>query len=169
MTTLFVFLILGLIIWGALTSKPAQLRKKEHYESIGLNFITDYDNIDYYGGFKDWGCKKDIKLIVFDGYFRLDSDYSGSKIIEFKDIKDCRIQTEKQLSERVSMGKLLCFGVLAFGMKGKQKELSKDYVLVRCNYENEDIDLVLDLHSNNERFVRYINTLADVDEELCEE
>ena len=142
------------------TKLNEDIREYEYFEQ-GLIYIDEYKYVSYFGGFKDKGKSDDIKVIVFENKIDFKFSYDDTREIFIKDIHDCRIQTEKQLSERVSMGKLLCFGVLAFGMKGKQKELSKDYVVVRYNYENEDIDLVLDLHYGNEEFVREINNLME--------
>ena len=166
---IWVGVIIGIVTFVWYINKTGDQQeqfKKYEYAEQGLIHIKDYNFVDYLGGFKNKGKSDDIKVIVFENKIDFKFSYEDTREIFIKNIKDCRIQTDKELIERVSMGKLLCFGVLAFGMKGKQKELTKDYVVVRCNYENEDIDLVLDFATRNEEFVNSINSLMASDEIL---
>ena len=137
-------------------AKKCKESTKNNYRKIGLEYLETYNNVSYFGGFKDVQAKENNKVIVFKDRIQI-----FNKDILFSNINDCSIQSESQLVERVSMGKLLCFGVLAFGMNGKVKNVNKNYVVIRCNYKKSDIDLVLDFNDENENFIMKMKTLLN--------
>lgn len=137
-------------------AKKCEESTKDNYRKIGLEYLETYNNVAYYGGFKDIQAKENNKVLVFKDRIQI-----FNKDIMFSNINDCSIQSESQLVERVSMGKLLCFGVLAFGMNGKVKNINKNYVVIRCNYKKSDIDLVLDFNDENENFIMEMKTLLN--------
>lgn len=129
---------------------------KDDYRKIGLEYLETYNNVSYCGGFKDVQAKENNKIIVFKDRIQI-----LNKDILFSNIHDCSIQSESQLVERASMGKLLCFGILAFGMNGKVTNINKNYVVIRCNYKKSDIDLVLDFKDENESFIMKMKMLLN--------
>ena len=153
-----IIFILFLIVLSSCFSNDEK-KKYQEYKKQGLEYIKKYYNVSYYGGFKDIGFRKDENLILFEDRIRI-----LNKDILIKNIKDCRIQTETQLTERASIGKLLCFGVFALGMKGKQKELNKEFTVIRFSNNNEEADLIVDLKSKNEIFIGKINRLMRVND-----
>lgn len=108
-----------------------------------------YDDVSYYGGFEGIGYQKKVDVLIYSDKIIVKKDLDWHKEILLSDIEDCTIQTETQLKERVSMGKLLCFGVFAFGMKGKQQAIAQDYTVVRFKDGDKVSDLVLYNSSNN--------------------
>lgn len=144
---LFLFFFFGGIFDG-----NQEKKKFLKYKKQGLKFIKEYNSVKYYGGIQGLNVEDTGKVILFDDRVRI----LGYTIL-LREIESCNIQTERQITERVSMGKLLFFGVLAFGMKGKQRELSKKYIVLRYNEFNEMRDIVMDFGYKNEDFERYIS------------
>lgn len=133
-------------------------KKKKIYSNNNLDFINDYW-IKLYSGFREYGIKDTVKLIVLRDrlIFEIDGD---KKEILFKDIKDYRIQTESQLIERASLMKVAAFGIFGLGMKGKQKELNKEYCYIKAIYENEEINIVFDIKvGSNEEVIQELYKL----------
>lgn len=146
--------LFGIYILGNIMKEKEESKKTSEYKEKGLTYVKEYTGVNYCGGFGDIEPKKYNDVILLKDRIQI-----FRKDILIKNIQDCSIQTETQLAERVSMGKLLCFGVFAFGMKGKTKSISKNYVVIRCNHRNKDIDLVLDFGKENEEFVRQVRLL----------
>ena len=84
-----------------------------------------------------------------DGIFRIgifDNWKFDYQAINPKDIIKCEYKTEQEIRQSVSVGGLLMFGALAFGMKNKRKVISNymlfDYKLnnipVNCLFEAKD-------------------------------
>ena len=74
----------------------------------------------------------------------------------YKNIVDVSIKTEQEIKERVSLGKLICFGVLAFAMKGKEEVLSKSYLMITVKDREDYLGILLD-SSNNANLATSIN------------
>lgn len=144
------------------TDKDIAKRKKEekeNYKKQGLNLANSYW-IKLYSGFREYGIKEDVKLMLFKDRIIFKIDYKVEKEILFKDIEDYRIQTESQLIERASLMKVACFGVFGLGMKGKEKELNKEYVYIRAIYEGEQANIVFDRGiGGNEEIVQELHRL----------
>lgn len=133
-------------------------KKKKIYNDKGLDFI-DYYWIKLYSGFREYGVKDTVQLTLFKDrlIFKIDGD---EKEVLFKDIQDYRIQTESQLIEKASLMKVACFGVLGLGMKGKEKEVNKEYVYIKAIYKGEVINIIFDIKiEKNEDFIQSIHKL----------
>lgn len=133
--------------------------EKENYKKQGLDLVDDY-YVKLYSGFREYGIKEHVRLMLFKDRIIFEIDYKIKKIIAFKDIKDYRIQTESQLIERASLMKVACFGVFGLGMKRKEKELNKEYVYIRAIYEGETTNIVFDRGiGGNEEIVQELHKL----------
>lgn len=145
----FLFFYVGIILDGR------NMRKNFlKYKEQGLRFIKEYNSVKYYGGIKGFDIEHTGKVIIFSDRVRI-----LNNTIYLEDVESCKVQTERQITEGVSMGKLLFFGVLAFGMKGKQKELSKKYIVLRYKCLDEMRDVIMDFDSKNEDFERWISII----------
>ncbi|MGL6184694.1 MAG: hypothetical protein ACRC1T_04880, partial [Clostridium chrysemydis] len=133
-------------------------KKKKIYNDNNLDFINDYW-IKLYSGFREYGVKDTVKLILFKD--RMIFEISGDKKeILFRNIEDYRIQTETQLVERASLMKVACFGVFGLGMKGKEKELNKEYCYIKAMHEGEEINIVFDVSiGSNEEIIQELHKL----------
>lgn len=152
-------IILGAWMWSIRASEKDEEKKVKKYEEEGLVYRKEYSYVKYLGGFGDIAPDRHSDIILFKDRIRIfDRD------ILFENIKDCSIQTHTQLVERASLGKLLCFGVFALGMKGKTKELNKAYVVIRCVYRKKEIDLILDLGGRKEKYMneKFVSTIRAV-------
>lgn len=97
---------------------------KNDFLKRGYHYIKSF-SLNYIGGIKDISASNKV---LFDAteegllisYF--DNNCSNEKLIKWNDIKNVSFQTEQSIKEQVSLGKLFVFGILAFGMKGKEKK-----------------------------------------------
>ncbi|XZN14370.1 hypothetical protein ACSW9O_16025 (plasmid) [Clostridium perfringens] len=135
-------------------------KKKKIYKNKGMDFIDDYW-IKLYTGFKEYGIKESVKLVLFKD--RIIFEIAGDKKeILFENIEDYRIQTETQLIERASLMKVACFGVFGLGMKGKEKELNKEYIYIKAIYEGEEVNIVFNMKiGKNEDFIQRLHKLMN--------
>lgn len=116
---------------------------------------------NYVGGFKDIGICRHTYLDLMEDRiivtFKDDSKgIKEKKQIKYSDVLDVSIQTETQIKEKVSLGKILVFGVLSFGMKGNQSTISQEYLVMKVKYNNEDLDLIFSV-GNAYQAVKNIN------------
>ncbi|WP_415313920.1 hypothetical protein [Clostridium perfringens] len=144
------------------TDKDIAKRKKEekeNYKKQGLDLVNSYW-IKLYSGFREYGIKEDVKLMLFKDRIIFKIDYEVKKEILFRDIEDYRIQTESQLIERASLMKVACFGVFGLGMKGKEKELNKEYVYIKAVYEGEVANIIFERGiGENEKIIQELHRL----------
>lgn len=76
--------------------------------------------------------------------------------ISKNDFINAEIMSKETIENKVSIGKLLCFGVLAFGMKNK-KQIIDNYVVINHMVENDKKSIVLELNGGLERSVNQLN------------
>lgn len=143
---LFIWLVYRMFI--PITTNFEHLKKNDGVEPI--NKITS----KYHGGFRDVSAKDTpyINLYIFEGKVRVIIHLYRNmiKCIDFKpdEILNVRYMNERELTESISLGRVVAFGWLGLAMK-KQKTISKEYVVLRCKYENEEIDVIMgDDYSN---------------------
>lgn len=134
-----IFLIICTII-AIILLKPKKEKEKKR------NPIIEEIKVKYYGGFKDL-CGKGSCIIIQEIdkiRFLIIKDEGGvvKRNYSYDNIKSCSIMTESQIQEQVSLGKLLFFGALAFGMKGKQKEITNEYIVLEI-LEGEQLSSVI--------------------------
>ena len=112
--------------------------------------ITTYRyeyNCMYLGGFKNIAGGKSSTLRFNPNYLHI--IFSGEKInITKENIKSMEIITNQQLSQEVSLGKLIIFGLLAFAMRDTKTQV-KNFLLIKCTYVNEDINLLFELKASD--------------------
>ncbi|MBM7835826.1 hypothetical protein [Clostridium sardiniense] len=137
---------------------------KREYKNQGLNFINYYNNVDHYGGVKDLGFIAGGSVYLFEDRVRV----YGEDIF-IKDIEYCRVKTETELFELISLSKVIAFIKLASSLKKKEKR-TRHYILIKCKLKGEITRLDLSFKDENEDFVRRINELINqkkIDEELA--
>lgn len=108
----------------------------------------------YHGGFRDVSAKytPDIDFYIFEDKVRVIIHVYKKLIkhIDFKpdEILNVKYMNERELTESISLGRVVVFGWLGLAIK-KKKEISREYVVLKCKYEKEEIDVVLgDDYSN---------------------
>lgn len=118
-------------------------KNRQELQKSGYNDANALIILKYLGGIKTISAKNNVQVrLLKEGICFI---YGGNqkKIIDYSDISDVYIDTQISIQEKVSMGKLLCFGVLAFAMSGKQVNSSKEYIVLEINEDNR-YDIILD-------------------------
>lgn len=140
-------------------------RKQNYKEKEGLEYLKTEYGIKYLGGFKDLSKKDDdITIEFFKDRIRL-SFNDGYRDIMQKEILDCKIQSEIQIRQQISMGKIILLGTFAL-VGNNIKEVNKEFALLDCYYKGDRISIVLDIdfQPSLEQFVRDINRLKNINE-----
>lgn len=155
---LFLVICIAIIYFADKDIKKSESEEIKKYKKQGLLIIKAY-YVKLYSGFREYGIQDGVRLLLFKD--RIIFDFvNDKKTILFKDIEDYRVQTESQLIERASLMKVACFGVFGLGMKGKEKELNKEYVYIRAIYEGEQANIVFDRGiGGNEEIVQELHRL----------
>ena len=164
----FILLLLfGWIVYRIVTPKPCEF---EHLKTDnGIKPIsTAYSN--YYGGFRDISAKNTPNIIfyMFKDKVRIVIHLRGKFIdaIDFcpEDILSISYMNERELTENISLGRILVFGWLGLAMK-KKKEINREYIVLRCIYEDKKIDVVLNsdesLNNNKKCFETLNNYITE--------
>ncbi|MBN1075971.1 hypothetical protein DVV91_16745 [Clostridium botulinum] len=116
-------------------------------ECRNYNAIKDFIIFKYIGGIKNISINSNVTIKLFKegiSFTYLSGTERRNYMIHSNEIEDISIQTQQSIQEKVSVGKLLVFGILAFGLKGKQKELNKEYLVLNVNKNNENFNVILD-------------------------
>lgn len=103
----------------------------------------------YKGGIKNISADGTITINVLD----IGLGFTGAfnrKVIKFENIKDIFIENERSIQQQVSLGKLIMFGGLAFGMKKKNVEINKEYVIINVIDEDGEYNVVLDTEKESD-------------------
>ena len=117
--------VIAFFIWDLYNKHIMVGIQKDFDEMDAKDGVTYTEGVDYMGGFKDFGRADDCVIKVRkDGINFILNNYKyneyDNKVVEYKSIKSVEIESETSIKERVSIGKLVFFGVFAFGMKGKE-------------------------------------------------
>ena len=144
---MLLFLILGIIvvIFGIVISEVEKDKKnREELKKSGYNDANALIILKYLGGIKTISIKNNVQVkLLKEGIFFIYCYNNEKKIITYNNITDIYIDTQTSIQEKVSMGKLLCFGVLAFAMNGKQVNSTKEYIVLEVN-ENDKYNIILE-------------------------
>ena len=122
---------------------------------------------NYYGGFRTISncneCRiyryKDNTNIVFEVY---GNNQRVIKTIPVSLIKGCGIINSQQIQEKVTLGKLLVFGLPALAMKGKNNVLTEEFVKIDLqDNDNSIISIILKVKIlKNSDLVNMINEVC---------
>lgn len=171
---IILFLLPLFIGWGLYEIlKP----KKTNFENLKTDNGVEpncYIQTNYYGGFRDVSAKDIpfVNIYTFDDKVRFIFNLYG-KLINYKDIPKENIlsieyMNEVELRESISIGKVAVFGLIGVAMKN-QKEINREYILLRCMCEGKKIDVALNNtygSSNKECFEIMNNYILNIDKEL---
>ncbi|MGL6184695.1 MAG: hypothetical protein ACRC1T_04885 [Clostridium chrysemydis] len=118
--------------------------KKNYREKENIEYLKPLYGIKYLGGFKDLGKKdNNITLLLFKDRIRFEFDKDNYRDIMNKNVTDCKIISDKEVRQQISVGKIVLLGVFALA-GNNTKEVDKEYLLLECYYEGDKISIVLD-------------------------
>lgn len=131
------FIAICLIVIPLLIIMNEKPRIIKELNEFGYLTMKQFENrFEYLGGFRDVSAPKKFDLIFKENEMIFNFiNTSTSKIIQRGDINDIEIMTQSQIKNEISLGKLLVFGILAFGMKKEEEEI-KNYVVLK--YKDND-------------------------------
>lgn len=135
--------------------KKKNLNKKE-WEAEGCKFIEGLDLV-YKGGIKNISSNGNGEIYISaleDGVGVING--VAKKVIKYDNIKDMYIDNERSIKEQVSLGKLIFFGVFAFGMKGKEREINREYIVINVVDEDGEYNVILQGYVQDENQQNYI-------------
>ncbi|MBP3929414.1 MAG: hypothetical protein J6D47_07615 [Peptostreptococcaceae bacterium] len=177
-----VILFILFIIWMIKVDLPRmekqQQETKEIYRKQGLEYIGLF-SFECIGGFSDIGACKNCYIDLFEEKMTINlykESSSGSilaskvVVIKMSDILSAELQTETQISEQISLGKLITFGLLSFAMKKNPNEIIREYLVINMKYEDKEISLILKPTKDDQynleqqfRFLREVNRCIKLD------
>lgn len=123
--------------WG----NEYDMQQKEKYKKQGKEYIDSYCRIKYVCGFKDISRSIVSLELLGDEIIIEFEDKNTTRIIKKQDIKDIYLNTETEIQNNISVGKILAFGALSLGMDNSKTEIH-DYIVIECNYGGDDLTLV---------------------------
>lgn len=164
---IFFFLMMGLgFIFVVVNSYNNEQENRKELSEQGYNDSNALIILKYLGGIKTISAKNNVKIkLLKEGICFIYGIENKRKIIKYNDIIDIYIDTQVGIQEKVSAGKLLCFGVFTFAMKGKQVNTSKEYIVLKINEDSmydiilecgniqRGLDIILNLKNNYRKIV----------------
>lgn len=140
---IFSVVVTGIAIYAEIVGRK---KDKEIYEGKikvckeeGKQYIytvqsSKEDKMKYISGFKDKGIEEITSIIFTDKDIQINFGSHTRYILE-KNITDIYINSEYEIKEKVSAGKILMFGTVGLGMTNKEEEI-REYVCIECTYDN---------------------------------
>lgn len=136
--------------------------KKSYKDREGLDYLKSIHSIKYLSGFRDIGVKEDISILLFQDRIRFKFGKYFQRDVLKNDISDCRIETETQIRNQISVGKILCFGILSLA-GNNTKEINKEYLVIDGKVKNSNINIILEFKDqiSLEEALKDINRLIE--------
>lgn len=139
----------GLIVFiGCNSKKWSEESHKgltEHYAKEGKRYICSFydtmNKIKYITGFKDLSACDVTDITLTNEDIEINFKDAKTRFIKAEDVKDIYINSEYELKEKVSAGKIMVFGLMGLGMTSKKEEIKK-YMIIECNYDNYNTALI---------------------------
>lgn len=154
--------ILVIVVISFVISFSAMDRIKEEntnkFSQLGYHYI-DLLGANYKGGIKNISVHTNaVSISLLKEGLNFDTGIA-EKTILFKNIVDMALQSQQYIQNQVSLGKLVVFGVFAFGMERKQNTINDEYILLKVNDEDGEYNVLLQAYEatyNQEIFNRLL-------------
>lgn len=104
---------------------------------------------DYVGGIKNMSATlQENKVIYYLGSgLGVGSQSKAKKIIKYDNIEDMYIDSTRSIEEQISKGKLLCFGLLALGMKKDKKQVIQEIIVLKVKDDDGEYNVFVQAYS----------------------
>jgi hypothetical protein len=162
MWIIVIIIILGIFIYiGNNIVKSENDKNINKYRNKGYHYIETL-GADYKGGFKDISIKTPIIIDLLQEGISF-NNIMYEKMILFENIIDVSLQSKQYIENQVSLGKLIFFGILAFGMNKNQKKFNDEFIVIKLKDNNETYSVLIQAleHTNNQsiynKIVMYSN------------
>lgn len=157
-----IILIIIILRFNIKDDKKRKIEEKtDKFSSLGFNYI-DILNASYKGGIKNISANSPVSTNLLKEGIGFQND-TMTKIILFKNIQDISLQNKQYIKNQVSLGKLIVFGVFAFGMDGNKQSVNDEYIILSINDEDGEYNILLqaiDIKYNQElynKLLKYVN------------
>lgn len=164
MWIIIIILILGIFIYmGNNIAQSENSKTVNKYKNKGYHFIETL-GIDYKGGFKDISVDTPIIVDLLQEGISF-NNLMYEKMIPFDNIIDISLQSKQYIENQVSLGKLIFFGILAFGMNKNQKKFNDEFIVLKLKDNNENFTVLIQAmeHTSNQsiynKIIMYKNKL----------
>jgi len=135
------------------TTKDIEDKEKIKFSNQGYHYIG-FSGMIYKGGINNISVNNPVSISLLEEGINFHSGVID-KTISFDSIEDMSLQSQQYIQNQVSLGKLVCFGILAFGMSGKQNSINDEYIVLNVDDENEQYSVLLQAYEpkdNQKRF-----------------
>lgn len=126
-----------------LLSKSMQKDVEEREKVEGVIMVDMY--AEYLGGFPTVSSDdKRVELTVKDNGVVF--NFLGRKPMQFiskKDLLNAEVRSESQITEDISLGRVLAFGVVGLAMK-KKNTVNKNYLVISYNDKGQKRDVIME-------------------------
>lgn len=157
MGTLIVIVIImvACVVYGLSLSEKYGKERADSYSKRGYHYVEKGDfHVYYKGGIKSISVNSNIIVVLLKEGLAFES-VGAKKIILFSNIKDISLQNEVQIQQQVSLGKLILFGGLAFGMEKKKKEINNEYIVLTVVDKDGEYNVLLQSYDQNDNQKNY--------------
>lgn len=149
---IIIVIFFGICIYiGLSTGKELEEKNKKKFTSQGYNYIA-YCGVEYKGGIKNISIDTPVTIGLLKEGLSF-TTIVGDRIILFKNIIDISLQSRQYIESQVSLGKLIVFGILAFGMNKNQKKINDEYIVLKVNDDDGEYNILLQAqdYTNNQQ------------------
>lgn len=155
-----VFILVHIAI--KINENKTRKERLQQYKSEGKIYVTNFDTF-YMGGLKDISACPSL-IEVFDNKitmkFIINFD-TYNREFNLKDILDVKIQSDIQIQNQISLGKMVFFGAFALASPN-QKTVINEYIVMTVLYQGEKLNLIFKLNAKtNMEFIKVINEVKD--------
>lgn len=136
-----VLVLILIILFLGIMVNILQKDNKERYKKYNILY-EEHDAIFMSGLPYVEGGKKATLTVNGKGFFIKIDGYEEIPIYS-QDIIDVEIKTNEQITKEIGVGKLLVFGIFAFGMKN-EKTIVKNYICVNCRISDKIQNVIVE-------------------------
>ena len=150
-------LIIGIIILVSIVYSFSSTHKErlDGYKKRGYHYNGNGDfHVHYKGGIKSISVNSNIFIALLKEGLAFES-VGVKKIILFSNIKEISLQNEVQIQQQVSLGKLILFGWLAFGMEKNKKEINNEYIVLTVDDGDGKYNILLQSYVSDDNQNNY--------------
>lgn len=144
MFSVIIILIIILILTGLFTQTSqesiSKMEKLKQERCILMGAYIGGCKEIYDAGMTGWMIINKQKIEMFYKEKLQDKSY----VIPIENVLEAYLQTEEEIQKQVTLGRLLVFGILAFGLKKTKKMLKKYMVIKFLNIKGEEDTLIYD-------------------------
>lgn len=155
---IIMLIVVGIILFGCVVafSDPEKSLKETQRMCVNIGNeiwvgeeVLDMCHGSYVGGVKNVSANLEANKIMY--FLRsgigIGSQNGAKKLIKYGDIQDVYIDNTRSIEQKVSMGKLLCFGLLALGMEKNTQQTIREVIVVNVKDEDGEYNVFIEAYN----------------------